>query len=81
MTFYFKKFLLEVKNSMKRTEEYKEGTTKKKKDKDHGIGLKNVGDIVHKYHGVINIKAQEGIFRISILIPLKDTVHDIKEDI
>lgn len=70
-------FLLEVKNSMNEAEKYEEIFTKKK-DKTRGIGLENVGDIVHKHQGIMDIKVERGIFRISILIPLKDTIHDIQ---
>ena len=71
-------FLLEVKNSMDRVEKCEEGLTKKENDKEQGIGLENVGDMVHKYQGVRNRKVEKGIFRISILIPLKDIEQDIK---
>lgn len=41
---------------------------------NHGIGLLNVRDIVHKYHGELEIEAGEGIFTITILIPFHETV-------
>ena len=72
-------FLLEVKNSMDMTEKYAGGTMKKENPKEHGIGLLNVGDVVHKYNGVVNIEAGNGIFVISILMPLNDAAHDIKQ--
>ncbi len=71
-------FLLEVKNSMDISENHVNGFTKKKDSQEHGIGLLNVGDVVHGYHGVINIEAEKGVFTISILIPLSDAAHDIK---
>ena len=71
-------FLLEVKNSMDGTEKYVDGLTNKENSLEHGIGLLNVGDVVNKYNGVVNKEAEKGIFVISILIPLHDTVHDIK---
>ena len=61
-------FLLEVKNSMDITET--------RTAREHGIGLLNIRDVVHKYNGAMNIKAENGIFVISILMPL--TVHDMK---
>ncbi len=63
-------FLIEVKNSMDSMEKYTEGFTGKESPKEHGLGLLNVGDVVHKYNGVVNIEAGNGIFVISILIPL-----------
>ncbi len=71
-------FLLEVKNSMDRTEEYTDGYTNKGDSQEHGIGLLNVGDVVNRYNGAVHTEAQKGIFAISILMPLNDTVHDIK---
>lgn len=70
-------FLIEVTNSMDRTEKYTEEFTNKEKVQEHGIGLLNVCDVVNKYNGVVNTEAEKGIFGISILMPLSDTVHDI----
>ncbi|NBJ93014.1 sensor histidine kinase [Parablautia muri] len=64
-------FLLEVKNSMDRTEKYTEGFTNKDNPQEHGIGLLNVSDVMNKYDGVMNTEAEKGIFVISILMPLK----------
>lgn len=71
-------FLLEVKNSMDRTEKYTDGFTNKGDSQEHGIGLLNVGDVVNKYNGAVNTGAENGIFLISILMPMNDTAHDIK---
>lgn len=71
-------FLIEVKNSMDRTEKYTEGATNKENVHEHGIGLLNVGDVVNKYNGVVKTEAQKGIFGISILMPFPDTAHDIQ---
>ncbi|MDE5598592.1 MAG: ATP-binding protein [Lachnospiraceae bacterium] len=71
-------FLLEVKNSMDRTERYTEGFSNKDNSQEHGIGLLNVGDVVNRYNGAVRIEAEEGIFAISILIPFSDAAHDIK---
>ncbi len=70
-------FLIEVKNSMDRTEKFAEGFTNKRDSQGHGIGLLNVGDVVHGYHGVMHAEAKNGIFVISILIPFPDAAHDI----
>ena len=71
-------FLIEVKNSMDMTEKYTEGFTNKGESREHGIGLLNVGDVVNKYNGAVHTKAENGIFVISILMPLNGTAHDIK---
>ena len=71
-------FLLEVKNSMDRTEKNIDGYTSKEDSLEHGIGLLNVGDVVNKYNGVVNTEAEKGIFVISVLMPLHDTAQDIK---
>ena len=71
-------FLIEVKNSMDRTEMFAKGFTRKGDSQEHGIGLLNVGDVVHGYHGVMNVEAKNGIFVISILMLFPDAAHDIK---
>lgn len=71
-------FLLEVKNSMDRTEKYADGFTNKEDLQEHGIGLLNVSDVVNKYNGVVNTEAEKDIFVISILMPFPDAAHDIK---
>ncbi len=71
-------FLIEVKNSMDRTEKYADGFTSKGDLKEHGIGLLNVSDVVNKYNGAVNTEAENGIFVISILMPFSDAAHDIK---
>ncbi len=71
-------FLLEVKNSTDMTELHETGFTKKENPQKHGIGLLNVRDVVDRYDGVMDIKAANGVFTITILLPFQDTVHDIK---
>ena len=71
-------FLLEVKNSMDRTKKYTIGFTNKENPKQHGIGLLNVRDVVHEYNGAVNIENENGVFVISVLMPLPDAAHDIK---
>lgn len=44
----------------------------KENPQEHGIGLLNVSDVVHRYNGVMNIENENGIFVASILIPLND---------
>lgn len=71
-------FLIEVKNSVDMAEKYVDGFTNKENPLEHGIGLMNVGDVVHGYNGVLNIESEKGIFVTSILIPLNDAAQDIK---
>ncbi len=71
-------FLIEVKNSMDRTEKHGDGFTNKDNWQKQGIGLLNVGDVVNKYNGAMNMAAEKGVFVISILMPFPDAVHDIK---
>lgn len=73
--------LLEVKNSMDITEKYAEGFTKKENPKEHGIGLLNVGEVVRKYNGAMNIEAENGVFVIAILIPLHAAAYDMKQTV
>lgn len=80
-------FLLEVKNSMDRAEKYEEGFTNKRDEKEHGIGLLNVEDVVNKYNGAVSAEAESGIFVISVLMPLSDdkqeshAEHDVKKTV
>ena len=47
---------------------------KKDNTENHGIGLMNAMEIVSKYNGEWEIETGEGVFTVSILLPLKDTV-------
>lgn len=71
-------FLLEVKNSMDIGEKQRNGSVKEEDPQGHGIGLLNVGDVVRRYNGVMNTERQEGIFDISILLPLGEPVYDME---
>lgn len=71
-------FLLEVKNSMNATEKPKGRMKEMENPQGHGIGLLNVSDVVCGYNGVMNMEMQNGIFDISILLPLEETAHDIE---
>lgn len=63
-------FLLEVKNSMDSEERQRDGSAKKENPQSHGIGLLNVSDAVQRYNGVMNTEIQDGMFDISILLPM-----------
>ncbi len=45
-------------------------TTKKYEEGSHGYGLKSIKMISEKYDGVLSYKAENGLFRISILFPI-----------
>ncbi|GEM_PF-3587733 len=63
-------FLLEVKNSMREEET--------QKSQGHGIGLLNVGDVVREHNGVVKTEMRNGVYDISVLLPLAETVYDIE---
>ena len=75
-------FLLEVRNSTDATDTPNSALTRgsarttrhthKQNPGEHGIGLLNVRDVVESYDGVIDITAENGIFTISVLIPMRD---------
>ena len=43
----------------------------------HGIGLLNVGDVVRGYDGVMNTEIQNGVFDISVLLPIGVSAYDM----
>lgn len=71
-------FLLEVKNSMNAAENPKGRIKEMEAPQGHGIGLLNVSDVVSGYNGVMNTEIQDGIFVISVLLPLGETTYDIE---
>lgn len=74
-------FLLEVRNSTDMIDKPNIGFTNKENPSEHGIGLLNISDVVHKYNGVMDIEIRNSVFTISVLIPLNNAVHNIKQDI
>lgn len=72
-------FLLEVRNSADKAEQYKAGHSNKGNAKEHGIGLLNVRDVVQRYHGVMNVESQDGAFTISLLLPMEEPDMTAKE--
>ncbi|MCH5258226.1 MAG: sensor histidine kinase [Lachnospiraceae bacterium] len=75
-------FLLEVRNSTDTADTPNSAPTcenartarhtHKQNPGEHGIGLLNVRDVVERYDGVIDMSASNGIFTISVLIPMRD---------
>lgn len=71
-------FIVDVKNSMSAAEGLRGGLAEKEKQNGHGIGLLNVGDVVHGYNGAMNTEMRDGVFNISVLLPLGETAYDIE---
>lgn len=46
----------------------------KPQNETHGYGLKNIRAIVQKYHGTMDITTENGLFLLSILLPLPDPI-------
>lgn len=65
-------FLLEVHNSTGPAYKQENGLSAKENPLEHGIGLLNINDVVRNYNGVTDISVNDGIFTISILIPIHD---------
>ena len=63
-------FLLEVKNSA--DVEANEKRRAAGGEYRHGIGTLNIQDMVQRYHGVVDRKAGEGVYVISVLLPLEN---------
>ena len=70
-------FLLEVKNSMRDAEKQESRFAEKENPQRHGIGLLNVGDVVRGYDGVMNTEIQNGVFDISVLLPIGVSAYDM----
>ena len=72
-------FFFFLKNSADMSDKNKVKSAGKANPEEHGIGLLNISDVVHRYNGVMNIDVQNGVFLISVLIPLGNAGHDIKQ--
>ena len=46
-----------------------------KSDKNHGIGLKRVTEIIAENHGIISINTDNNIFTVHILLPQKEEIE------
>ena len=65
-------FLLEVSNSTDTINKPDDRFSAKENPLEHGIGLLNINDVVRNYSGVADISVNDGVFTISILIPIHD---------
>lgn len=71
-------FLLEVKNSMDAAERGEDASEETQRSHGHGIGLLNVGDVVRRYNGAINTEMRNGVYDISVLLPMGETAYDME---
>lgn len=62
-----------LKESAKKTNFFQ--TTKNDK-KNHGFGLKNIEETILKYHGIMDISAEKEMFRIDLIIPRNEALHE-----
>ncbi|MDY6392729.1 MAG: ATP-binding protein [Bacilli bacterium] len=44
--------------------------TSKENKANHGYGIKSIAYVAEKYHGDLSIKAEDGVFSLSVMIPL-----------
>lgn len=72
-------FLLEAANSTAVADQSKGGHAGTEYIQERGIGLLNVGDVVERYDGAMRTEIQDGVFTISVLIPLEGAAHDMKQ--
>ena len=63
-------FLLEVKNSTELETVEEVRVTHKENPEMHGIGIQNMEEVVRRYHGVLEMEIKEGVFSVSVLLPL-----------
>ena len=52
--------------------------TGKGNPQENGIGLLNVGDVVRGYNGVMETEIRNGVYDISVLLPLAETAYDME---
>lgn len=77
-------FLFEVKNSVgtKAEEGKKHAPEEGGTDGKHcGIGLLNIRETVEKYNGIVNAERKDGVFILSVLIPMEQPVPDKRTSI
>lgn len=71
-------FLLEIKNSTymddKEKAQNSDSDRKREEGRIHGIGLLNIKETVAKYNGIMSADIEDGIFVLSVLIPVEQQV-------
>ena len=70
--------LIQIRNHMEGEIQMRDGLplTSKKDTENHGYGTQSIRAIAEKYHGSMTIAAEEGIFTITILLPLPDDIAE-----
>ncbi len=56
--------------SVKSSKSPKNGESRKENFPRHGLGLRNIRSAAEKYNGAVRVEAENGIFTISVLLPL-----------
>jgi len=51
------------------------------KEIKRGIGLLNIDETVRKYDGTVNMKAENHVFEISVLIPMSNNGYNVKQTV
>lgn len=72
-------FLLEARNSTDLKNKHEIIFTSKENKQEHGIGLLNIKDVADSYNGVMETRLEKGVFAVSVLIPLNNTIYNIKK--
>ncbi|MCM1254070.1 MAG: GHKL domain-containing protein [Clostridium sp.] len=65
-------FLMEVKNSTVMRDIHELQYSGKRGKKERGLGLSNIKETLRRYQGTMNVKVEENVFHISILIPMSE---------
>lgn len=71
------RIIIAVKNTFQNTIHYENGeikTTKIFEAEEHGVGIKNIINIVEKYGGAYTIQEKDKEFHFSIMIPLQNSI-------
>ncbi|MCM1388629.1 MAG: GHKL domain-containing protein [Bacillus sp. (in: Bacteria)] len=63
-------FLMEVKNSTVMQDIRELQYSGKRGKKERGLGLSNIKETLRRYQGTMNVKVEENVFCISVLIPM-----------
>lgn len=66
--------LIQIKNHMEGSLVFQNGLprTSKRDTAIHGIGLQSIRGIAERYHGTMTVTAENGIFTLTVLLPLEE---------
>lgn len=68
-------FLLEIRNSTDMRDIREVEYSRKRNPEEHGLGFLNIKDVVHQYHGAMDVEIKENIFYLSILFPMPVSIN------